>query len=460
VKLLICGDGGALDTRLRQALGGDHEVRELAFGDLRDREQVERAVEARATVVQLVPPAGQDLPDLDLLDSATRGTYNLLTTMMGGRLILVTSLRPFARYPAGWRVTAQWTPRPTTEIADLAPYLAELTAREVSRVRPVEVTVLRVGDNVEQAVRAVERALTFQPEPGNEASRWRIDHVPGGEIASANDQPAMTSPTAAPAWPPRKVVIYGAGGPLGAVTAEHLASDHVLRLTDIRPLAEIAAGNPQSPGAPVPRVLGSSHEERQVDVSDLKQVIAAAEGMDAIINCSVVRPDPVNAFRVNTLGAYNVARAAVTHGIRRIVHTGPVQFLLDHPSGYTADFDVSPDIPPRPGDNLYFVSKYLGQEICRIFAREHGLSIPALLFGNFVNPAEPPDLSKELYPFTVSWQDAAVAMRLALHVETLPRPFEVLHINAELPHGHYPNDKAKRLLGWQPEDGLAALYQR
>jgi len=32
----------------------------------------------------------------------------------------------------------------------------------------------------------------------------------------------------------------------------------------------------------------------------------AAEGMDAIINLSVVRRDPVLAFQVNTLGCYNV----------------------------------------------------------------------------------------------------------------------------------------------------------
>ncbi|MGI8643059.1 MAG: NAD-dependent epimerase/dehydratase family protein [Thermomicrobiales bacterium] len=461
MKLLISGDGGLLDTRLRQALGDGHDVGGLPFTELRDRDQVQRAVEDRETVIQLVPTGYQQESDLDLLDSATRGTYNLLTTMTGGRLILVTSLRPFARYAANWRVTEQWAPRPTTDVTDLAPYLAELTAREVCRVRPVEVIVLRVGEGVADAVQAVEQALIDQPELEAAASRWRVFHVPGGELAEAASlQTAGLAAVPSPVRSPRKVVIYGAGGPLGAATAAHLASDHVLRLTDIRPLAEIAAGKPQSRGAPLPRALGSPHEERRVDVSDPAQVMAAAEGMDAIVNCSVVRPDPVNAFRVNTLGAYNVARAAITHGIQRIVHTGPVQFLLDHPSGYTADFDVSAEIPPRPGDNLYFISKYLGQEICRIFAQEHGLSIPALLFGNFVNPAEPPDASKELYPFTVSWRDAAVAMHRALHVEALPRPFEVLHINADLPHGQYPNDKAKRLLGWEPQDELAELYQR
>ena len=462
MRLLLSGDGGQLETTLRQTLASSHDPRTLPSLDLRDRDTVATAVRDRDAVILLVPADPRRQADLDLLDIATRGTYNLLTSMTGGRLILVTSLRPFARYPGRWRVTEQWAPKPTTAVADLAPYLAELTAREVCRVRAVEVVVVRLGDEGGDAVPAVERALTFRPEAGDQSSRWHVIHAAGDAPNRAASAPATIAPPAAPpaAPPPDKVVVYGAGGPLGAVTAAALAPDHTLRLTDVRPLAEIAAGTPQSPGAPLPRPLPAPHEERRVDVSDSGQVMAAAEGMEAIINCSVVRPDPVNAFRVNTLGAYNVAMAAVHHGIRRIVHTGPVQFLLDHPSGYTADFDVSPEIPARPGDNLYFVSKYLGQEICRIFAEEHGLSIPALLFGNFVNPARPPEAASELYPFTVSWQDAAVAMRQALHVATLPRPFEVLHITADLPHGKYPNDKAKHLLDWQPLDDLAKLWRR
>ena len=44
--------------------------------------------------------------------------------------------------------------------------------------------------------------------------------------------------------------------------------------------------------------------------------------------------DPVEAFRVNTLGAYNVIRAAVECGIRRVVQTGPQQVTNTMPGGY------------------------------------------------------------------------------------------------------------------------------
>src|SRR5918997_1719577 len=127
-----------------------------------------------------------------------------------------------------------------------------------------------------------------------------------------------------PAVEKGKVVIFGAGGPVGAAAARSLREHYTLRLTDIRPIAEIAAaGRPQSPGAPLPEVLPAPHECRVVDVTDYAQVLDAARGMDALVNCTVVRPDPVLAFQVNLIGAYNVAKAAVEVGITRIVHTAP-----------------------------------------------------------------------------------------------------------------------------------------
>ena len=67
----------------------------------------------------------------------------------------------------------------------------------------------------------------------------------------------------------------------------------------------------------------ASHEYLQVDVSSLRQVIEAAQGMDAIINCSVVRYDRQLAFDVNLQGCYSVMAAAVHHGIKRVINTGP-----------------------------------------------------------------------------------------------------------------------------------------
>ena len=243
--------------------------------------------------------------------------------------------------------------------------------------------------------------------------------------------------------------------------AQALERDHVLRLCDRRALAEIVAeGRPQSRGAPVPRLYGEPHEMRVVDVTDSSQVLEATRGMDAVINMTVMRHDPVEAFRVNTLGAYNVIRAAVKCGIRRVVQTGPQQVTNTMPGGYWADADLPSTVPPRPGVGLYFISKFLGQEIMRIFAQEHDLEVPTLVFGPFTNPddCEPDGLGG--YPFLVSWADASEAVRGALRAPAYPRPFELLHVTADLPHGRYRNDRTKELLHWQPRDSLDIHWRR
>ena len=187
-------------------------------------------------------------------------------------------------------------------------------------------------------------------------------------------------------------------------------------------------------------------------------MLAACAGMDAVVNCTVVRPDPVQAFRVNCLGAVNVARAAAAHGIRRVVHTGPQLVTNDRPAGYWWDFAVPDDAPSRPGTSLYGHSKFLGEEAMRVFAEYYDLEVPALLFSIFADPETAQRRGGGVFPMTVSWEDAGHAVRRALEVATLPSPFETFHILADLPHGKYSNAKARRLLGWQPRDTLARLW--
>lgn len=230
-----------------------------------------------------------------------------------------------------------------------------------------------------------------------------------------------------------KLLLLGAAGPVAAAAIRSLEPFHTLRLTDIRPMQ-------------------TAHEFRVVDVTDPAQVEAAAAGMDAIINLTVVRPDPVAAFAVNTRGAYNVARAAVAHGIRRVVQTGPTHHFVD----YSGDSEITEACPLRPGVSLYAMSKYLGLEILRAFAYEYDLEVPCLLFALFREPDEP----GFVHSFTISWRDSGEAIRKAVEVKRLPSPFEVFNIVADLPHRKYLNDKAKRILGWQPQDDFRAAWDR
>ena len=523
MRITITGGAGRLGQALAAHWQATHQVRTVdaiplpagppsqdhLVGDLRDPAFAQQAVADAAALVHLAPIAPAELArDLDRLDDATRGTYHLLLAAAEAgvqTVVLGSTLDLLAAYPGAWHVTEQWAPRPAPTMEHLAPYLAECSARELARVLPLRIVGLRLGAvvdesdiegqpfdgrwlHVDDALQAFERAVAFVPGEEDPATGWWVYHilaagprtrvplVAAGEAPlgyapqhdfrawwpeSWQHPPAAPALPAVPARPIRKVVVFGAGGPLASATAPLLAETHTVRLTDLRPLAEIiAAGRPQSEGAPLPTILGPPHETREVDVTNYEQVLAACAGMDAIVNCTVFRPESERAFKVNCLGAYNVMRAAVAQGIRRVVHTGPQMVMQEQIVGYRWNSGVGSDVPMRPGVLVYLHSKYMGEEVVRTFAEAYGLEVPTFYFNHFANPATVEASSDGINSFTVSWNDAALALRRGLEVPSLPRPFEIFLINADLPHGYVSNEKAKQLLGWQPRDRFEHRWLR
>ncbi|HEX2036509.1 MAG TPA: NAD(P)-dependent oxidoreductase [Chloroflexota bacterium] len=512
----------ALAPAYELAVAGEGDLRDEAFA--REVVDGAQALIHLAPLSPGLPAQASEREVLDLATRGTYVLLQAARAAGVRRVVLGSTLALMERYPPSWAVAESWQPIPdVTDVAQLAAFLAEASVKEFVRGEPMTAICLRFAEivdddavagrsydprwlHVDDAVQAVRRALEVTPPSrssgaaGEPRSGWWVFHVPGGgkytrvPLAGAGGErglgyaptqafeqsPGAAEPPPAPAAaerdgdlsllaprvrvpsrPIRNVVVFGAGGPLASATARVLAASYRLRLTDLRPLAEIAAeGKPQSPGAPLPQVFGPPHETRQVDVTDLEQVMRACEGMDAIVNCTVVRPHPVAAFLVNFLGAYNVMRAAVAHQIRRVVHTGPQLVAMDGPTGYWWDFDVPDDAPPRPGSGLYGHTKYLGQETVRLFAETYDLQVPVLLYSIFVNPETASPQAGGVFPMTVSWEDAARAMHRALETPDLPSPFEIFHILTDLPHGKYSNLKARRILGWQPRDSLAHLWAR
>ena len=258
------------------------------------------------------------------------------------------------------------------------------------------------------------------------------------------------------------VAIFGAGGPVGCVATQALKDHYTLSLSDVRAIPEIAAeGKPQSPGAPLPEILPAPHTYRVVDITDYKQVLEAARGMDALVNVTVVRHFTGPAFGVNLIGAYNVAKAAVELGIRRIIHTGPFHPALDHNADYWWEHDLIDDVPLHPAGDRYALSKFLGGEVTRIFAEAHGLDVVTFLYCHF-GPADGgsrPDGSGT-HPFSTSWEDCGEAFLYGLRAPEMPRPYEPFFICSPLPHGKYRTDKARRLLGWEAKHDFRRLWIR
>jgi nucleoside-diphosphate-sugar epimerase len=240
-----------------------------------------------------------------------------------------------------------------------------------------------------------------------------------------------------------KVLILGGAGMLGPYVIPELEHKYDLLVTDIkRPPIEFRG------------------EFRTVDVADFDQVMDAAEGMDAIINLSVLRHDRKIAFDVNALGCYNMMEAAVKHGIKRIINTGP-HFTVAGATYERLDYEIGPDIPPHPGTLLYSLSKSVGHEICRVYTEHYDIYVQMYLFYNFRDPANPEN-EREVAPFAVSWQNAGEVFPLGLEIpyEKLPSRFETFFVFTDMPHSRFSNEKAKRILGWQPRDDVSSIWRR
>src|SRR5262249_49613713 len=127
--LLITGGDGRLARAVIASLSEDVTVRvvdtrytaplppgiERWEGDLRDLPFAEQAVVGVDAVLHLAPVSPPPLTDLDVVDCATRGTYNLVTAALKAgvqKLLLGSTLDIFDRMPAHWRVSESWRPCP------------------------------------------------------------------------------------------------------------------------------------------------------------------------------------------------------------------------------------------------------------------------------------------------------------------------------------------------------------
>ena len=217
---------------------------------------------------------------------------------------------------------------------------------------------------------------------------------------------------------------------------------HPLRITDIVP-------------------IDSPHDTSQVDIGNPDAVMHVAEGMDVIINCSVQRRDRQGAFHVNTLGTYNALKAAVAHKMDRFINTGP-RFSLVNPRALDYGQTVPETVPPNSGTGLYALSKALGLEICRIFSQHYPIHILGMLFSRFVPPEPEPGINYGDNPHSVTFRDAAQAIKLALEIDLkiLPSKFECFYITTDLPHQRFPNTRARQFLGFDPRDKLEAYWRK
>ena len=195
--ILVTGGTHPIAAAAGQALrDAGHDVR-TGGHDLLDPEAVVSLVKGTSAIVHLAPlaiAASARGDSGEPLDAAARGTHVLCKAALEAGVSFIiqgSTLAVMDAYPDDLEITEQWRPRPAPEPAHLAPYLAELVAREftrdVSLERQLHVTCLRfapLGDGPDDlhpshAAEAIAKALAKHRAngPRSRGHKFTLLHV-------------------------------------------------------------------------------------------------------------------------------------------------------------------------------------------------------------------------------------------------------------------------------------------
>jgi uronate dehydrogenase len=224
----------------------------------------------------------------------------------------------------------------------------------------------------------------------------------------------------------KTVLMTGAGGSVGSMLRPELAGKYRLRLSDIKPIRQLAEGETFVRG----------------NIERLEDMIKVSKGVDAIIHLggfAVEGPWDV-ILRSNIIGCYNMFEAARVNGVKRILFA-----TSNHACGfYRRDHKIDHRVYPKP-DSRYGVSKVFGEQIGSLYADKYGLEVFCIRIGNTARaPAD-----KRRLAIWVSPRDLAQLMGIGIDHPDIK--FEIVYGVSGNQRSWYDNSNAQRL-GYKPQD--------
>ena len=118
------------------------------------------------------------------------------------------------------------------------------------------------------------------------------------------------------------------------------------------------------------------------DITRLEDVDQAIKGknIDAIIHLATLQPGqgpPSMSVDINVKGVCNILESALKNGVKRVVFTSSVWAASRGPSAAYQPIDEN--IPPSFED-MYDITKHIGEELCAYYYKMHGLNTIAFRF--------------------------------------------------------------------------------
>lgn len=224
----------------------------------------------------------------------------------------------------------------------------------------------------------------------------------------------------------KKLLITGGAGSVGRFLRRGLAGKYALRVLDLVPADGLIDGE----------------EWVQADVADFDALLAAMDGIDAIVHLGAV---PVEAawdeiLPNNIVGAYNLFEAARVSGIKRVLFASS-----NHAVGfYRRERVIDHQVPARP-DSRYGLSKAFGEALASLYADKYGLECYCMRIGNV---AEQPADERRL-AIWISPRDMNQLVEVGLEYAGLH--FEIVYGVSDNARSWYDNSNGRRL-GYRPLD--------
>jgi len=245
------------------------------------------------------------------------------------------------------------------------------------------------------------------------------------------------------------VLLTGAGGRVAEAILEDLGDAYEWRLLDREPPPEDPPG-----------------EFRVADVTDEHAVRAAMDGVSAVIHLAGdPRPSaPWDSVLHNNIdGTHTVLEAAGEEGVEKVAFASS-----NHAVGAYETDERTPELY-RPGDdfrldgtefprpkNVYGVSKATGEVLGWYFHDVHDLSVVCVRIGNLTR-GHPPEDYERGQAMWLSDRDCAHLFDRCLRADY---GFEIVYGISDNDRKYYSIERAREVLGYDPQDNSAEYVDR